>query len=345
MYIILNKSSHLIKKEYNLGVEILRVFLSFSVVMDHLYNKNILRKYSKILYYHIPTFFLISFYFTFNTFSSFNIKKIKLRFERLIIPYIGWSIIAFLLKNIYFYLLKINVEHSLKSFIKHLITGHILNLPLWYQAILLFTTITFLIIIFICKNNNLFVFQIFALISYILQYSELNYYLIKKYLSFHAELSFGRFIEAIPNAVTGYTFAYFKLIEKLKEWRLKAIFLNLSILIIINKYSIIQNFKNFKYGGLRLNIGASCIFLSFSLIPIENLLNTISIKILKQITRYTGGIYYMHYLVGNFYLLKRYFNTLNGTILGCLIIYLICYILCSFGIKLFGKNRLKYMFI
>lgn len=55
------------KKEYNLGIELLRVFLSFSVVMDHLYNRNELKKYIYVLYYHIPTFFIISFYFTYNT--------------------------------------------------------------------------------------------------------------------------------------------------------------------------------------------------------------------------------------------------------------------------------------
>ena len=144
----LSESTQLIKKEYNLGIEILRVFLSFTVLMDHLYNQNKLRKYSNILYYHIPSFFIISFYFTFSTLSSCNIKKIKLRFERLIIPYIGWSFIAFLLKNIYYYFLNMNVEHTLKSFVKHLITGHILNLPLWYQAILVFTTNIFVIITF-----------------------------------------------------------------------------------------------------------------------------------------------------------------------------------------------------
>ena len=204
-----------VKKEYNLGIEILRVFLSFMVVLDHLYNKKKLKKYYYILYYHIPSFFLISFFFTYNTLTSFNLQKIKLRFERLIIPYIGWSIIAFILKNIYYYLFNLNYEHTLKGFVKHLITGHILNTPLWYQAILIFTTIIFLIIIFIFRNNQLFkllVFHILSLISYNLQYSGLNYNLNKKYLTTHAKLTFGRFMEALPNAITGYTFAYLKII-------------------------------------------------------------------------------------------------------------------------------------
>lgn len=334
------------KKEYNYGIEILRVFLSFMVIMDHLYNKKKLKNYYYILYYHIPTFFLISFFFTYNTLTSFNLQKIKLRFERLFIPYIGWSIIAFILKNIYYYLFNLNYEHTLKGFVKHLITGHILSVPLWYQAILMFTTIFFLIIIFLFKKNQLLIFHILSLISYILQYSGLNYNLIKKYLSTHAKLTFGRFMEALPNSITGYTFAYIKMINILKQYRAKTIFFSFSILIIISKYAVFENLKNFKYGGLRHNIAASCIFILFSLFPLENIKYNPLKNFIKYFTRYTGGIYYMHYLVGNSYIIKKIlFKSLNGTIFGCMVIYFICYSISYFGIKIFGKNKIKYMFI
>ena len=62
-------------------------------------------------------------------------------------------------------------------------------------------------------------------------------------------------------------------------------------------------------------------------------------------TRYTAGVYYMHYLVGNTYLIKTIFKSLNGTIYGCMIVYLLCYSISYFGIKIFGKYKLKYMFV
>ena len=263
----------------------------------------------------------------------------------MIIPYIGWSIIAFILKNIYYYLFNLKYEHTLIAFIKHLITGHILLVPLWYLSILMFTTIFFLIIIILFRKNKLLIFHILVLISYILQYSGINYYLIKKYLSTHANLTFGRFMEAIPNAITGYTFAYLNIINILKQYRLKAIFFSFSILIIISKYNIFDNLKTFKYGGLRLNVAASCIIILFSLLPFENIKSNTLIKLIKYFTSYTGGIYYMHYLVGKSYLIKIILKSLNGTIFGCMIIYLFCYSICYFGIKIFGKNKIKYMFI
>ena len=338
---LINKN---VKKEYNLGIEILRVFLSFMVVLDHLYNKKKLKKYYYILYYHIPSFFLISFFFTYNTLTSFNLQKIKLRFERLIIPYIGWSIMAFILKNIYYYLFNLNYTHNLKGLVKHLITGHVLNIPLWYQAILMFTTIFFLIIIFIFRNNILLAFHILSLISYILQYSGLNYYLIKKYLTNHAKLTFGRFMEALPNAITGYTFAYLKIIYLLRQYRAKAIFFSFAILVIISKYAVFENLKTFKYGGLRLNIASSCLFIIFSLLPLKNI-NNILKAFINYCTRYTAGVYYMHYLVGNTFLIKTILKSLNGTIYGCIIVYLLCYSISYFGIKILGKNKLKYMFL
>ena len=88
------------KKQKNYGIALLRVLLSFMVVIDHCYNKRKKKVFMHILYYHIPTFFVLSFYFTYHTFATYNISKIKLRFERIVIPYFVWSVICWLLFNI-----------------------------------------------------------------------------------------------------------------------------------------------------------------------------------------------------------------------------------------------------
>ena len=118
--------------------------------------------------------------------------------------------------------------------------------------------------------------------------------------------------KAFPNAITGFTFARLNIIKRLKNFRLKAILYSFSILLIISKYSVFDNLKTFKYGGLRLNIAASCIFIIFSLLPLDNIKNKTIIIIIKKFTSYTGGIYYMHYLVGTFYFIHKILNSLNG---------------------------------
>ena len=333
------------KKEYNLGIELLRVFLSFSVVMDHLYNRNELKKYIYVLYYHIPTFFIISFYFTYNTLLSFNIQKIKLRFERLLIPYLVWSIIGWLLRNLYYYILNSNCAHTFEDFAKHIITGHILNIVLWYQAILIFTTIIFLIIILFFKQKYLFILHLLTLFAYIFQYSGLNLYIHNKYLDPHAALTFGRFPEVFPNAVTGFTFASLNIIKCLRKYRFNSIFYSTIILIMISKYNIFDNLKTFKYGGIRLNLAASCIFIIFSLLPFEKIKNKNILNFIKLITSYTGGIYYMHYLVGTGHITRKIMKTLNGSIISCIFVYLTCFFISHFALKIFGKSKFKYIFI
>ena len=206
-------------------------------------------------------------------------------------------------------------------------------------------TILFLIVIFLFKNNPLLIFHILTLIVYILQYSGFNFFIFKTYLQFHAKLSFGRFVEVFPNAVTGFTFASLIMIEKLKKNRMKAIIFNASILIFVSNFNIFQNLKTYKYGGIRLNIAASCIFIIFSLLPIEKIRNKIIINSIKKATSYTGGIYYMHYLIGSSPIFKKILRPMEGTIISCILIYLISYFISHIGLKICGKSKFKYMFI
>jgi fucose 4-O-acetylase-like acetyltransferase len=332
------------KREYNLGIGLLRILLSFMVVIDHFYDSKKKKEYYYVLFYHIPSFFLISYYFTYKTFISFNIAKIKLRLERILIPYFSWCIISWIIKNIYFYVSNSNSYYSLKDFIFNLLNGHICNLPLWFQSVLILSTFSFLIIIFIFKKKYLLVLIIFAILSYILQYSGFNYNFFIKNSTIHFRLTYGRFAEAIPNAVSGFTLASLGIYQKGKKYKKKIIFFSLLILIIISKYDIFSELKSFKYGGLRLNIAAICIFLFFSLLPVEIIKCKIIIFIIKQISIYTGGVYFTHYLIGKVFLSKILTFIKNNTFLGCMKIYLISYIVCLIGTKIFKKTKFRHLF-
>ena len=304
-------------KELNIGIRILRIFLSFMVVIDHFYNRKIVKKYSYIIYYHIPCFFLISFFFTYRTLISFNISKIKIRFERLLIPYFCWSLIAWIKRNLYYYIRKRKFIYSIKDFSISLINGHILNVVLWFQNILILVTLLFLIIIFLFKKKYLFIFKLLYLLSYILQYSGINYFFFLKNFSTHSRSTFGRFFEAIPLTI---------------------------ILILITKYQIFSEINNFKYGGLRLNLAAFCIFIIFSLIPSKIYGFDLKNNVIIKITNYTGGIYFTHYLIGKGFICSSTIFVKKKTILGCTIIYLMSYITSCIGFKLLGNSKLKHLF-
>ena len=91
-------------KNINLGLQLLRMILSFFIVLIHCCNVK-----NKILYillfvkpFHVSSFFLISFYFYYNAILARNIYKMKIRLLRILIPYMIWPLIFFIF-NLYKY--------------------------------------------------------------------------------------------------------------------------------------------------------------------------------------------------------------------------------------------------
>ena len=331
------------KKEKNYGIAVLRVILSFMVVLDHFYNKRTKKKFSYILYYHIPTFFLISFFYTHNYFQTFNIAKIKLRFERLVIPYFFWSLVAFIKNNIYYFLFKKECSHSIYLFLEHLLNGHIFVTALWFQNILVFTTLIISIVVFAIKKEYLLIFQILMLFSYKLQYSGDNYRFFKSNFTTHYKLTYGRFFESLPNSLTGFFIAAFNLPNKLKMHKFRTVIFSVIILIVLTKYYSMDHLLGFKYGGLRKNIAAVLIFFIF-LFTFDKIRNQKIIKLLNIITNYTAGIYFIHLIIGNGYFFLFFLGNKIRTIFGCIILYSFSYITCFIIDKLTGdKIRLKHL--
>ena len=103
------------EKKINTSLAFLKIYLSFLVVNWHCYTpKDEIKKkiIVKLIHNiaHVPTFYIISFYFCCNLFKSKNIKRIKKRFQRLLIPYFIWPIIIWPLNNLFsFYITKINI--------------------------------------------------------------------------------------------------------------------------------------------------------------------------------------------------------------------------------------------
>ena len=104
------KKINIKNKKIYLGIEILRIFFSFCILLFHCINKKIYKQrfisqLSNIIEIALITFFIISFYFSFNCFTSKNLIRIKLKFKRLIIPYIIWPIIIYLQSNTTYYII------------------------------------------------------------------------------------------------------------------------------------------------------------------------------------------------------------------------------------------------
>ena len=86
-----------------------------------------------------------------------------------------------------------------------------------------------------------------------------------------------------------------------------------------------------------------CLFIIFVIFPSEKINNKIILKIIKQITNYTAGIYLTHIPIREY--LKPYIKDIkDANIKGCIIIYITCYFICFIGSLLFGRTKLRNLF-
>jgi len=323
----------------NLGIEILRMILCFWVITFHYSGIKNKRKY-KILktFYHVPTFMLISFYFSYKAFFSNDIIKYKKRLERLLIPYIIWPIIFLLISTSYN---SIKIKKLIIILSLQYITGYKNFIILWFIQMLLFLGIFFQINIFLFKKQSLFILQIFSIISYFIQYKEINYRIFFHYRAYLR--SFSHIAEMLPIAVTGLTLRNIDLFKTLSNNKIKSIYFSITSLYFLYNYNVFDQFKGFPYSGIKQNIAGICLFISFYFIPFNSLKNRIIINFIKAISRYTGGIYYLQKII--FHILRRIKSLLQRPFLLCFIIYILGYLICTVFKKLFRNNKLKYLFI
>ena len=326
------------------GIQILRMLLSLWIVLIHCCNlKNkILKILLRDKHFHVPIFLIISFYFFYEKLYFRNIHKIKIRFERLLIPYLIYPIIIFILNRVFFINTDFNLQYrkiTFFHFIMQLIFGMGIHIIFWFQFYLIFLSIFYLILAIIFKKNFLFILELILTICYLLQYSDIVFKYFMKFINYVFRY-FGSIVEIIPYTVTGLILASYNLINKIKEKK-KVVFATIIILYFIKKYDIIRSSRGFRYPGVSLNVGGIFILISFSFISFKNQPKVLFF--IKHFTNYTGGIYYLHIFVMNIFR-KKIPIIYNRTMLGGFAIYIISYFICFIGIIIFGKTKLKNLF-
>ena len=156
---------------------------------------------------------------------SFDINKIKLRFKRLILPYFYWNIISFSLNNIYYYLLKRECSHTFFDFLQGLLSGRKFIIALWFQNVLIFTTLISIIVVLLFKNDYILIFQILMIISYKFQYSGENYTFFNTHYKHFYAYTYGRFIDTFPNSITGFIIASLKIKNKIYYYKISLFYI------------------------------------------------------------------------------------------------------------------------
>ena len=304
-----------------IGIEILRMFLCFRIVVLHYYTSN--NKFLLKLKEHqfqVPCFFLISFYFLYKIILRKDYQKLKLRLERLLVPYIIYPIFVWIINNLIFLITKFNRFNRLLTLNElklNLIVGKgIFGIGiLWFHFNLIILTLLFFIFSVLLEKYFLLLFQFIGLFALLIQYSEINFKYFNQY-NINISMSVGNLIETLTMAIFAFSIADANIILFLSKKGIINSLFSCFFLFLIYYYNIFSPLYGFSSSGIKQIIVSFCLFNIFYIIKFD-LFNSKTIVLVQQMTKYTQGIYCLHFLIQ--YYLKLLFDK-NGTFIGCFIL-------------------------
>jgi len=324
-------------KKIYLGLEILRMFFSFSILFFHCMNRRIFtpkffNNLSEIVSVGLNFFFILTFYFSYNTFTSKNIDRIKDRFKRLLIPYILWPIIIYVQKTIY------NFENNKKEklfqiLIYQIVIGNGLNLVFWFNLNVIFILLFFSIAIFINNKYITYIILIGIQIAFIVFWAPYSKFWDRYNYIIHFPL------RPIRNTYKIGLVGFFLSSIRIIETKITKKIILLFILGLLTQFL----FNNSPLKGILRNVFTTFLIIIFASFPFEKAY-IIIFKLIKQITSYTGGVYYMHTYLNE--LLNNYCwsKNIKENEYKCIKLYFLYNYICFIGSNLFKKNNLKYLF-
>ena len=332
------------EKSLNLGIQLLRSILCIWVLFSHCANikKEHLQYFNKN--FHVPTFFVLSFYFYYPVIYKRIKTKIIARFQRLLYPYFLWPIFVFILHNLlntFTSLGQIKEKLSFRELYLQILTGSQYYRVFWFQFNLIFLSLCFTITSFIFKQKLLTFLEFIGIISLNFLFTnknKKNFFHYKK----HIQMSIGRVNETLPLAVIGCIYSSINFLSKFENFALPTYFFLFYLIYLLFKFELFKIFSGFSYSNTLSYILSSTIFLVlFSSFKFSK--NSILKFIIRNITKFTGGIYYIHQIFPKY--IYYFFKIDKTSYFSSFIVYIICYIICFAGNKLLKNNKFRYLFI
>jgi len=223
----------------------------------------------------------------------------------------------------------------LRILIYQIVIGNGLNMFLWFNLNLIFVLLFLAIAIFINNKYMTYIILIGIQILFLYFWDTYNKFWDRYNFIIHFPLRPLR--NTYKLGLVGFFLSSIKIIEKTKDTK-KVILL--FILELLTTQFLINN--SFLKGTLII-IFIILLIIIFSSIPFEKM-NIIIFKLIKQITSYTGGVYYMHGYLNS--LLNNYCwsKIIKKNIYKCIKHYFLCYFICFIGSQSLKNNNLKYLF-
>lgn len=299
---------------YNYGIGAFKILLCIEVIAAHFQGEvssfagDFITKYCM---YAAALFMIISFYYCSKDFSNSVREIVKKRGPKLLVPYLAWPVFFVFVYSICDRFMGTNYGGLVGELKWQILFGHSLKIDsvLWFQWVLILTTILFVAISHISSIKVRGVIISFLIVaSFCLQYSGCNYYLME---IFPIEMAYpiGRLVEMVPYASIGYVISKLEIDKfhgKLRNNLYSVIFILVGFLVVNS--SVLPVPEGYAYQGITKYIACILFFVGVLLFSTEKMPRVIKLFIRKG-ARYTTGIYCSHVLIGTL------FSRLNGVTL------------------------------
>ena len=343
------------KKNINLGLNLIRVWLSFEVVIDHYWHQKGLTGVAQFLSgtrsLAVPCFLLMSFYLTAGRYASSDGAWFRSRLGRLLGPYLVWPLVycavilvavavspAFVtvtdglteLKYYHFSLASLDIWDLVRQYLCGL-DRRLVHQFWFHHNLIIWTVAMFLLLKFVVKPRvRNYVLSAIMMVCFALQYSPLNRMLFDP-LSFEVKYSFGRLVATAPYAALGLMIGFNRQALSRIGGSLK-VFLSLAGLFLLFFVFYSDGFtrpKGLGYEGINLILMALGAVTFFHYLPLEHAPQWLA-RAIGLVSRYCMGIYCCHLAVG--WVLHAWVFPKVGigveTFAGCVAIWVVSWVLC-----------------
>ena len=348
------------KKGMNVGLNLLRIVLTFGVVLDHFWWTETPEAYTGVnrALWHlrtmaVPAFMTMTFFFTANRFIRGDVPWLKKRFVRLYEPFVFWALVYYVVRLV---VARFDAwyEVGFTDFLWQLALGSSekLCMQFWFHGDLIILTALFFVafrIVRAAKANFYLAFGAIAL-GFTLQYTPLNDAMFGG-MPFGARYPLGRLAAMLPYAGAGFLLAAAKggLDAASRGVRIAAALFGLWLAAFAVYCNVCPKPPSVPgYCGLGYNLTAWGMLFVFYYLPFDRLPEVFS-KTVLGVSKYCMGVYCFHLLFGQlmFDFVFRCAKTTTSygemrlfTITQCLIVWVLSYVCCWLIAKIpFGLFR------
>ena len=336
------------KKSLNVGLNLLRILLTFGVVLDHFWWTATPEDYTgvrKALWHlrtlAVPAFMTMTFFFTANRFRFGDVPWLKKHFLRLYEPFVFWALVYFAVRLV---VARFDAWYDvgLADLLWQLALGSSerLCMQFWFHGDLIILTALFFVAFraVSCAKANFYLALGAVALGFTLQYTPLNDAMFG-WMPFGAKYPLGRLAAMLPYAGAGFLLAAIKdrLAALTPGMKVSAALFGLWLAwLVVYRDVCPRPHSEVGYAGLQLNLTAWGIFFAFYYLPFDKM-PAAFLKVVLGVSKYCMGVYCIHLLLGQLvfdFVFKgtktatKYGELRIFTVVQCIVVWVLSYVLC-----------------